>query len=32
MGVRLMCARRLAVMNTLKEAVPVTAAEVALPQ
>ena len=32
LGVRLMCARRLAVLNTLKEAVAVTAENFALPQ
>lgn len=32
MGVRLMCARRLAIMNTLKEVVPVAVESVVLPQ
>jgi hypothetical protein len=32
LGVRLMCARRLALMNSLKEAVPAAAESVALPQ
>lgn len=32
MGVRLMCARRLAIMNSLKEVVAVTAESLALPQ